>query len=72
MLLRQSVTLCVNVSRWHRLGPSLLLSVCRRSVATGSAAIREPLHFVDGRRVLPLNSNSSDDFEVLEPATGEN
>ena len=71
MLVRPSLTLYASMSCWHRRVPSLLQSVCTRSIATGSAAIQKPLHFVSGQRVTPLNSNSSDDFEVLEPATGK-
>ncbi len=46
------------------------LHTVRRLICTGEAAITEPLHFLNGRRVLPTNPNADEDFDIKEPATG--
>ena len=46
------------------------LRALRRHISTGEAAVTQPLHFRDGKRVNPTNPDATHDFAVLEPATG--
>lgn len=41
-----------------------------RRISTGEAAITQPLHFLDGKRVNATNPDASHDFKLVEPATG--
>ena len=47
------------------------LRTLQRHISTGQAAVTQPLHFLNGKRVSPTNPDSSHDFTVLEPATGK-
>ncbi len=42
----------------------------QRYLSTGEAAISQPLHFLNGQRVEPINPDPTHDFEIIEPATG--
>ncbi|XP_072046168.1 4-trimethylaminobutyraldehyde dehydrogenase-like [Amphiura filiformis] len=50
-----------------RLGPVVKASGMSRCMST---FFQEPLNFIGGKRVLPTNRNSSEDFKVLDPSTG--
>ncbi len=49
----------------------LLQAVSARHIHTGSAAITNPLHYTDGARLQPSNTNEDEQLEILEPHTGK-
>ena len=41
-----------------------------RCICTGSEAITSPVHYLDGKRVEPTNTDVNGRYPVMEPATG--
>ena len=46
--------------------------VSGRSISIGPAAYNEPLHYRQGERVQTKNNSSTDDIDIIRPATGCN
>ena len=65
--------MCRGLSKEFRLfrGNSWNCIFHRASLSTGSSAINGPLHYLNGQRVNPVNSDATEDIQVREPGNGE-
>ena len=41
-----------------------------RYICTGTSAFTSPMHYLDGERIEPTNTDAGGHFPILEPATG--